>query len=217
MKHIYLVRHGQTNANKTRRHQSSDETLNPDGVEQALRVATVLKELEIDTLIASPFVRTRQTAQIISEFLGMPYTLDESLVEFRRPDNLYGKQHLSFATLLYLLKLFIHQEDRFWDNDGAENMHMVRNRVLDAKRVLAATEGERVAVVTHAIFMDMFVELVCRERKLGLFQFIHGILLSKKTPNTGIIHLTYDAQAPKGVCPWQLVEYSYDHTVTYEA
>ena len=217
MKHIYLVRHGQTNANKGRIHQNSDEPLNPIGVEQALRVASVLKELEIDTLIASPFVRTRQTAEIISQFLGTPHTFLTSLVEFRRPNKLYGKNHVSLSTLLYLFKLFIHQENPKWDNDGAENMLMVRNRVLDAKNALTEVEGERIAVVTHAIFMDMFVELVCREKGLSLFQFLHGILLSKKTPNTGIIHLTYDEQAPKGVCPWQLVEYSYDHTITYPA
>ena len=217
MKHIYLVRHGQTTANKVRRHQNSDEPLNTLGVGQASAVAEVIKDLAIDTLIASPFVRARQTAQIISETIGIPYILEESFVEFRRPNKLYGKRHLSFSTLLYLFKLFIHQEDHRWDNDGAENMVMVRNRVMDAKRILVEAEGEKVVVVTHAIFMDMFVEMVCRERSLSLFQFLHGLLLTKKTPNTGIIHMTYDADAPKGVCPWQLMEFNYDPTVTYTA
>jgi broad specificity phosphatase PhoE len=186
-------------------------------VGQASAVAKIIKELQIDTLIASPFVRARQTAQIISETIDMPYILEESFVEFRRPDNLYGKRHISLGSLAYLFKLFIHQEDPTWDNDGAENMFTVRNRVVDAKRILIEAEGERIVVVTHAIFMDMFVEMVCRERSLTLFQFLHGLLLTKKTPNTGIIHLTYDAQAPKGICPWQLMEFNYDQTVTYEA
>lgn len=207
MKHIYFVRHGQTDANKTHIHQSSDESLNAKGRKQASHVALLLKSKNIDTLICSNYVRTRETAHIISEELGLPYVTSSCFVEFRRPDNLYGKHHYSFASFIYILQLFLHQEDRAWDNDGAENMYGVRNRILDAKTLLANHEGENIVVVSHAIFMDMFLELVCKEKKLNLFQFIQGLLFSKKTPNTGIIHLYYDENAPQGMCQWQLIEF----------
>lgn len=207
MKHIYLVRHGETEANKVRIHQSSDESLTPKGEKQARHVGLLLKNKNIDTLITSPYVRARQTAGIISEELGIPFTLDESLVEFKRPNNLYGKGHYSLSSLFYMWRFFWHQEDRNWNDDGAENMFTARNRVVDAQHMLTKLEGENIVVVSHAIFMDMFVELACKEKKLNLFNFAHGLMLSKKTPNTGIIHLYYDERVPKGMCAWQLIEF----------
>lgn len=207
MKHIYLVRHGETDANKIHIHQGSEESLNAKGQKQARHVALLLKNKNIDTLITSPFVRARETAQIIGEELELPFSTNESLVEFRRPNNLYGKGYYSFSSLLYMLQFFLHQENLRWNNDGAENMFTARNRIVDAQNMLIKSEGENIVVVSHAIFMDMFVELACKEKKLNLAQFIHGLLLSKRTPNTGIIHLYYDERIPKGMCAWQLIEF----------
>lgn len=204
-KHIYLVRHGQTEANKLRFHQSSDEGLSPKGRKQAHHVGLLLRDMHIDTLICSTYTRARETAGIIGEILGLPYTTNASLVEFKRPDYIYGQGYYSLQTLWYIWRLFINSENKSWDDDGAENMYAIRNRALDAKKMLSETEGEHIAVVTHDIFMNIFLELVCRQKKMGFFQFAHGLLLTKKTPNTGIIHLTYNADAPKGVCQWQLM------------
>jgi broad specificity phosphatase PhoE len=207
LKHIYLVRHGQTEANKLRFHQSSDESLSPKGRKQAHHVALLLRDLGIDALLCSTYTRARETAGIISDILGLPYTTHASLVEFKRPNYIYGQGYYSPGTLWYIWRLFIHSENENWNDDGAENMFAIRNRALDAKMMLAETEGEHIAVVTHDIFMNIFLELVCRQKKMGFFQFAHGLLLTKKTPNTGIIHLTYDPFAPRGVCEWQLVEF----------
>lgn len=207
MKHIYLVRHGQTDANKIHMHQSSDESLNAKGQKQARHVGLLLKNKNIDTLICSPYVRARQTAEIISEELAIPFYLDESLVEFKRPNDLYGKGYYSLSSIIYLLQFFLHREDPSWNNDGAENMFTARNRILDAKALFTKVEGENIVVVTHDLFMNMFLELVCKEKKLNLFQFVHGLILSKRTPNTGIIHLYYDERVPKGMCAWQLIEF----------
>lgn len=207
MKHIYFIRHGQTDANRGSVHQSSDESLNAKGVRQAHHAALYFKDKHIDTLISSPYARARETAHIIGEEIGLPFSTEGSIVEFKRPNKLYGQSYYSLASFLYLIQFFIHQEDPVWDNDGAENMFNARNRVLDAKRAISAVPGENILVVSHAVFMDMFLQLVCLEKRLSLFQFVHGLLLSKKTPNTGIIHLVFDDSVPKGMCQWQLIEF----------
>lgn len=206
MKDIYLVRHGQTKANLTRRHQSSDEVLSTKGKKQAHNVALFLREKNIDELMCSTYARARETAGVISEVLGLPYTTQSSFVEFKRPDTLYGKGYYSGATFYYLWRLFLHRENEDWDDCGAENMFAIRNRVQDAKTVIANAQGERIAVVTHDIFMNLFVELVCREKKYGFRHFARGMLLTRKTPNTGIIHLRYDENAPSGMCKWEFIE-----------
>ena len=206
MKHIYLVRHGQTLANTLQRHQSSDETLTSKGRLQAHHVAQILSLLKIDSLLCSTFKRARETAEIISSHLHLPYVVDESLVEIRRPDFIYGQSYYSFQTILYLFALFRKSELPLWDYAGAENMFALRNRIEDAKKSLISAEGERVVAVSHGVFMNLFLANVCRERKMTLIEFIKVIVTTKKIPNTGIVHLQFDEHAPKGVCAWQLVE-----------
>jgi len=206
-KHIYLIRHGETIANRTSVHQGPEEPLSELGQKQAHTAARVLKTKKFDTLLCSTYVRARQTAEIIGEELGLPFTQIESVVEFRRPNKLYRKSHFSLGSLMYISRLFFHRENPNWNDDGAENMFSVRNRVADAKNELASIEGENIIVVSHAIFMDMFLTLACMEEKLTVRQFIGALLNIKKTPNTGIIHLTYDENISDGICQWQLVEF----------
>ncbi len=207
MKHVYLTRHGETVANRKFVHQGPHEPLSEIGRKQALNAALYLKTFPVDALISSTYLRAKQTAEIIGSELGLPLRVEDSLKEFRRPNHLYGKNHFSPQSFLYLARLFLHQEDPQWDDDGAENMYAVRNRVREARDTLAQTEGEHVIAVSHAIFMDMFIELACKEKNLTLMEYLGGLMAFKKTPNTSIIHLYFDAQAPEGICPWQLIEF----------
>lgn len=207
VKHIYFIRHGQTLANRKYIHQGPKEPLSLEGRMQAEHVANFMRDKQIDTLISSPYVRAQETAAFVSEALQLPIITQECVKEFRRPNYLYNKGHFTFGAFLYLWNLFRHQENPNWDNDGAENMYMARKRVLEAKDMIANLEGERIAIVSHSIFMNMFMELVCREKKLTMIRFLHGLFALKKTPNTGIIHMTYSNNPPVGTCACQLIEF----------
>lgn len=207
MKHIYLIRHGRTVANERHIHQGPEEPLSQEGRKQAERLALFVKNLNVDRLISSTHTRARETAEILSKGIDVPLCLEDSLVEFRRPNRLYGKGHFSVGSLWYVYRMLVHRENPKWNDDGAENMYAVRNRVTDAKRMFMSLQGERIAAVSHAIFMDMFVTLACQEKELTVTEFIGGLLNFKKTPNTGIIHLAYDENVPAGICQWQLIEF----------
>lgn len=208
MKHLYLIRHGETDANKLRRHQNSDEKLNAKGRVQAHHVAHLLEGKKIDAILCSPYVRARETAEVISAQLQIPYATLESVVEIKRPDYIYGQRYLSFGTMMYMGRLFVHKENPNWRYDGAENMCMLRNRIEDAKHAIAKVDGEHIAVISHDVFMNFFLYYVCRDKSVTLSQFIKILLLTKKTSNATIIHLEYNPKAPKGVCAWQLIESS---------
>ena len=65
---ICLVRHGETDWNKTGRLQgSSDIPLNETGIMQATLAALALKGKGYEIVITSPLIRAKQTAQIIAE------------------------------------------------------------------------------------------------------------------------------------------------------
>jgi probable phosphoglycerate mutase len=85
---IYLVRHGQTEFNRDGRFQGRvDSPLTDLGIAQAQAVGARLAALAAEDpgawrLVASPLGRTRQTAAIIAEAMGLPEArLDERLIE----------------------------------------------------------------------------------------------------------------------------------------
>lgn len=205
MKDIYFVRHGETEENATHTHQAYDTDLSEKGIQQAEHVARYLKKLNPKALLTSPFPRARQTAEVIGEELDVPMTIVVAVHEILRPTFLYGKSHYSFATFVYLMQLFLHRSEDGWDNDSAENMFDLRNRVLDTKDLIIEEPEDSMIIVSHSIFIDMFIHLVCQEKPMSFFKFLHLMFFVKKIPNTAVIHIQYDEDAPKGVCPCQMV------------
>lgn len=204
-KFVYFVRHGETMANRRSCHQGPDEPLSDNGQGQAKNVSKTLASLKIDTLVCSSYVRARQTAEIIGEELDLPLIPTDTVVEFRRPNKLYGQRHYSLGSFLYVWNLFWHQEDPEWNNDGAENLFQIRNRMESAKNFIEDLPGQRIAVVSHAIFMDMFKEMVCKERDMKLFEFAKGLALTKRIKNTGILAFGVESDQTDGVCNWQFL------------
>ncbi len=87
----YLVRHGWSENNNqvlgagSGIHSSDVKNdhfpLRPEGREQAKKVAFELKEKGVDMIYSSPFIRTRETAGIIGDALGVSITVDDRLRE----------------------------------------------------------------------------------------------------------------------------------------
>jgi isoleucyl-tRNA synthetase len=71
----FLMRHGESESNQNNVTCTNIDDVNPlteKGKEQARRSAeTLLKDVGIDMVIASPFQRTRETAEIVCEVLGL--------------------------------------------------------------------------------------------------------------------------------------------------
>ena len=207
MKHVYLIRHGETKMNLGRRHQGPDEPLTERGREQVRTLIEFLKQEGIDTLVSSPYARARETADMVGRALNLTYSIEPSVREFGRPLSLYGRHHFSPASFRYFFDLYRHRLDLLWDKEGAENVAHVRERVRDARTMLEDIPGQRIAVISHRIFMTMFVETVCYDRPLSLLKFILGLLGRKRVSNTAVLHLACEPSLPsERKCSWILEE-----------
>ncbi len=70
---LYLVRHGQTDANlKELYYGASDIPLNTTGHQQAQKIAHLLDAISFNQIICSGLIRTQQTAQIINHQSALP-------------------------------------------------------------------------------------------------------------------------------------------------
>jgi broad specificity phosphatase PhoE len=101
---IYLVRHGETEWNRTRRYQGwSDSPLTERGLAQAEAIGHLLcglPEAQSAELVASPIGRAHHTAEIIRECLGhaAPLRLDDRLREISL-GSWDGLDHAEIAAL----------------------------------------------------------------------------------------------------------------------
>lgn len=83
---IYLIRHGLTAANKDKVFAGrTQEPLHPEGMAQLAEVGKSLAERGISKIFCGPLARTRQSARIVGELLGVPAEAAEALTEISIP------------------------------------------------------------------------------------------------------------------------------------
>ena len=79
---FWFLRHGETDWNAQGLSQGrTDIPLNKVGILQAERAAQTLRPSGIATIVSSPLIRARRTAEIVAEALHLPVALDPDLAE----------------------------------------------------------------------------------------------------------------------------------------
>ncbi|MCL4341971.1 MAG: 2,3-diphosphoglycerate-dependent phosphoglycerate mutase [Candidatus Thermoplasmatota archaeon] len=95
MKLAILIRHGESEANV--KNLISEDTekfpLTLKGRDQAKFIADQIGVFKFDGIISSPVLRARQTAEIISERIGIPYVIDSRIRESGLGD--YNNRNIS--------------------------------------------------------------------------------------------------------------------------
>ena len=97
----YLLRHGMSTKNLVVKGgiiasqlESDTYDLTPKGVEQITKIARDLKKSGgVDLIITSPFLRTKHSAQIVSDYLGIKYKTDKRLKELDHGTACEGQAH----------------------------------------------------------------------------------------------------------------------------
>lgn len=141
MKHLYFVRHGQSQANVDEiRAGRLDSPLTALGRQQAKQVGAAAKSLGIDYIVSSPLQRARDTAMIIADTIGLPADRIEIL-------DLLVERDYGSATGSPWSTDFEHG-----DYKNVETMASVAKRAHLAYRHIAAFPYETILVVSHGGF-----------------------------------------------------------------
>lgn len=177
---VYFVRHGETTANLGHRHQPGRTRLTVRGEEQARTIAKKAASFQPTHLITSSQVRAVETARVIVDTLDVIPQTNESFQELIRPEHVIGHKHMSFRSMLYMLRWYLG-----WGGNGAgETYTNFLTRLQEAKRQLEAFPGDaRVVIISHSIFINFFVAHMCRGGKIaslhGLKSFYEGYDLTQ--------------------------------------
>ncbi len=157
MKELYFIRHGQTEWNAIARMQGQwNSDLNETGREQADVNGQFLSEQNIEAMFVSPLDRTRQTADIINEYLNLPAILDDRIMEWDCGDwsgHLYKDVKVKWPEEWQSL-----EADRFnYRGPGCENYPDMIARSKPFLDELMERPEERIAIVSHGMIGRVMV------------------------------------------------------------
>lgn len=195
---VIFIRHGQTDENVAHRHQPTFTPLSIMGRKQAVAAGQKLTDVGITHIVVSPLVRTLQTGSLIANQLDMIPSIDHSLVELIRPTSLTGYSHNSWKSLLFYIQWYAGL------TKTGESYKQIRTRIATATSNLARLPDDSVVlVVTHSVFMSLFVSHVCNEHPLSPWGIVQTFIRLKRLKNTQMIE--YTVNKGKNLCGWTQV------------
>jgi glucosyl-3-phosphoglycerate phosphatase len=149
---VILIRHGQTEFNRifslTRRDPGiRDPGLTDEGRRQAAAVAGLLSMVKLRLLIASPYARALETAEIIAADLALPVTVDSLIAERFAFVCDIGSPLVELRARWPALA-FDHLPDPWWPGREEADESLVR-RSERFRCLMGAQDSSEIAIVTH--------------------------------------------------------------------
>jgi probable phosphoglycerate mutase len=200
---VFFVRHGQTDGNIAKRHQIEVTKLTAKGKQQARDVSVKIAALKPTHLMTSTHVRALETAQIISEEIDLLPQTSQLFTELHRPKDLYGHRHFSIKSYVFIISWYLGRIGADIGSDEGESYASLRQRITTAKKYLETLpDDSRVIVVSHALFMSLFLAHVCEEKPLSFIQACKYWTRLHTLKNTAIKHLSV-SKVENG-CGWEI-------------
>lgn len=192
IKKVYFVRHGETVGNVGKHFQFSDTPLSEVGHKGAQAVAERFRHIQVDDLIASPFIRAQQTAQYISEIIQKPVTTFEACHECLQALHIRGKKFESPEGQDYLQNYREKFSDPLWKPDGAENFFDIIQRVTVTVQMLENHEKENIVIVSHGAFIKSIVAYLLLDKNHNVKSNVAVAFNLKTMSNVGITEFTFE-------------------------
>jgi alpha-ribazole phosphatase len=169
---LYLIRHGETEPNKTGVLMGSTDTpLNDHGRLQAASLGARLNALEVDTIFSSPLQRAVETASLVFGEEAQIIT-DSSLQEFHFGE--WEGMHFSEIARQYpeIWQLWLTD----WEQThipGGEAFPAFKHRVISVvEEIVRHHPGKRVAVVSHGgCIRSLLAHFFCESVSKGYWKF----------------------------------------------
>lgn len=171
----YVMRHGESVFNTLDRLDRSGDPSNgltEKGIEQAKHVAQKVKECGVDLIIASPLLRTQETATVIHGETNTPVVIDERLAEFTFGDY----EGMKASAFRAIRSIHEHLYERV---PNGESFKDVAHRFMQTLHSCEEKyEGKTILFVTHGSLAYMGVH----EAELATDEEVVG----KKHPEEGL-------------------------------
>jgi broad specificity phosphatase PhoE len=149
MKHLFYVRHGETEMNVAHLLSGAIETpLTEHGRQQAMAIGKEIRERlpKVDLIISSPYDRAYQTAVLIADQIGYPVDAIEKNPLF--VERTYGVLE-GTSNAHFMQPGNYHELDAV---EGAETIEALQERAVRAFDYLTSLKQDTILVVAHNAF-----------------------------------------------------------------
>ncbi|MEK7569391.1 MAG: histidine phosphatase family protein [Patescibacteria group bacterium] len=191
---IYFVRHGESELNRQGIRQGPGGALSELGQAQTKLAAKKFprKRGRPEIILSSPFERTRETAGIIAEELGLPIEFSELLVERRNPSEIVGHTEAEPETkkIVDLIDKSFHDDS--WRYSDEENFTDLKVRARKLLEYIPKRKEKRILMVTHKIFLKMIVAYMLHGEKLTASVY-NTLSFFNPIDNAGLTIVKYEA------------------------
>ncbi len=166
MTRLILVRHGYTFWNEEKKYQGfSDINLNPQGIEEARKLAKRLSFEKIDMIYSSPLKRSLETAEIVNENFKQKIHIRDCLKEI----NFGDWEGFTFEEIVShypeLSDEWLAKPADMRPPNG-ENFRDLQERAIKVlHEIYDLNKGKNVLIVTHGGLISV---IVCHILKIGL-------------------------------------------------
>jgi broad specificity phosphatase PhoE len=193
MKHVYLIRHAQSEGNVGPVFQGVQTPLTELGRTQAGFMSNRLRALDCEVMIVSTARRAQETAEIIREKLDIKLESSDLFVERRRSTGQLGNSKLD-PSVLEIDRLV---ENNFhipgYRHSDEENFDDLKVRAAAALQYLANRSEERIAVITHGFFLRILVAYIVSGPELTGPE-CQRFIRTFHTENTGITAFIHEPE-----------------------
>ena len=199
-KHVYFVRHGQSEYNIAEKVLSYDTPLTQLGLLQARECRLRCLNLDFQLIFTSPYQRSRMTAAIINEHKGKPILIDRRFFGYRYPEATIGLEKKNEPSHLEMMS-GVEQKYK-----GGDNYSELQARVAAALTLIEERDEVSILVISHGYFLYTVFNLIVfgSDASFTGFERIYHAL---PHDNTGLTHCVYDPSRSLGK-KWRVVTWN---------
>lgn len=199
---VYFIRHAESEGNLNKIHQGENVSLSEEGRVQAKLVANRFRNIPVDIIYASPYLRAKQTAIIISEELNLPVEYWEELKELKRPSELEGLKYSDPKALKIKEIIRRKQIEPDWRYSDDESFNDLLSRAKQVENhLLGCHKNQNILCVSHIQILVMCILWAVLQDKLSpevFWQFYYHC----RQKNSGISQLEYFEASGWNLVTW---------------
>lgn len=201
-KHIYFVRHGESEGNVSRTYLGKETQLTETGRAQAATVAERIVKLNIEALITSDFLRAKDTAAAIGAKIGIIPEEKVIFGELLEPEHLLGKSY-DHPDAQVMREAIHGSDDPEFRHSTEENFAELKTRAIQCYEFLEQHPATRICVIAHLAFLRVLVGVALLGTSFGKVQYT-SMFLHLEGNNTGITYVRFDDEKKR----WKLVTWN---------
>lgn len=202
---LYIVRHGESENNALKTFQDGSSHLSQKGKNQAQFLARRIEKLpNIDTVICSPYIRTRETLDQILKLREFHEVIFSELAqEIERPTEFLDEVIEGPATKDKIKLMRENKADPAWHLSDEENFTDFKKRTIKLIEYIESFDEKDILLVAHGLLAKIIVGVMLFGENLTADEHtrLEKFLLTK---NTGITECRKKGGA------WQLLTWN-DH------